>query len=345
MKGSRVQAIIRELRGEKIDIIEWSDEPSVFAANALSPAKVNQVRITDIENRQMEVIVNEDQLSLAIGKRGQNVRLATKLVGWNIDIRSEEEIKREVTEQMGALIASGEAVPLSAIEGVTAQQAEALAEHDINDIDKLATTSVDDLVEYLDLSLDEAEVILEQAKAVIAIRERSQQAAEASEESEPSTEAEHIHAVSVEAAEIDAEPAAEEEQAAGGDPTAAGYDEAVENGVPYSNEHEVLAQHSAEPVALTEIEPLTEDELILEGAGRDLRPDTITPSPDITSAGVAASEHVAELSEEFGEEAFSADENAAEEAEELSASADEPSPETVEGAAQDGKSDEKQDAS
>ncbi len=140
MKGSRVQAIIRELRGEKIDIIEWSDEPSVFAANALSPAKVNQVRITDIENRQMEVIVNEDQLSLAIGKRGQNVRLATKLVGWNIDIRSEEEIKREVTEQMGALIASGEAVPLSAIEGVTAQQAEALAEHGINDIDALAQT-------------------------------------------------------------------------------------------------------------------------------------------------------------------------------------------------------------
>src|SRR4028119_2455041 len=116
MKGSRVQSIIKELRGEKIDIIEWSDEPSVFAANALSPAKVNQVRITDIERRQMEVIVNEDQLSLAIGKRGQNVRLATKLVGWNIDIRSEEELKKEVAEQMGALIASGGAVPLTALE-------------------------------------------------------------------------------------------------------------------------------------------------------------------------------------------------------------------------------------
>jgi len=167
---SRVQAIIRELRGEKIDIIEWSDEPSVFAANALSPAKVNQVRITDIENRQMEVIVNEDQLSLAIGKRGQNVRLATKLVGWNIDIRSEEELKREITEQMGVLIASGESVPLSAIEGVTAQQADALGEHGINDIDALALTSVDDLVEILDLSLDEAEVILGAAKAVIAMR-------------------------------------------------------------------------------------------------------------------------------------------------------------------------------
>src|SRR6266513_2992021 len=175
MKGSRVQAIIRELRGEKIDIIEWSEEPSVFAANSLSPAKVNQVRITDIENRQMEVIVNEDQLSLAIGKRGQNVRLATKLVGWNIDIRSEEELKREITEQMGVLIASGESVPLSVIEGVTAQQADALGEHGINDIDALAHTSVDDLVEILDLSLDEAEVILGAAKAVISMRDKSLQ--------------------------------------------------------------------------------------------------------------------------------------------------------------------------
>src|ERR687885_1168763 len=167
MKGSRVQAIIRELRGEKIDIIEWSDEPSVFAANALSPAKVNQVRITDIENRQMEVIVNEDQLSLAIGKRGQNVRLATKLVGWNIDIRIEEELKREVAAQMGAMIASGGAVPLSAIEGLTAAQAEALSEHGIEDIDGLAATSVDDLVDHLDISLDEAESILSAAQAVV----------------------------------------------------------------------------------------------------------------------------------------------------------------------------------
>src|SRR5687768_6656476 len=190
MKGSRVQAIIRELRGEKIDIIEWSDEPSVFAANALSPAKVNQVRITDIENRQMEVIVNEDQLSLAIGKRGQNVRLATKLVGWNIDIRSEEEIKREVTEQMGALIASGEAVPLSVIEGVTAQQAEALAEHGINDIDALSQTSVDDLVEFLDLSLDEAEVILSAAQAVVAMRDRSLGEAQGEGDTDTDTEVE-----------------------------------------------------------------------------------------------------------------------------------------------------------
>src|SRR5437762_484823 len=190
MKGSRVQAIIRELRGEKIDIIEWSDEPSVFAANALSPAKVNQVRITDIENRQMEVIVNEDQLSLAIGKRGQNVRLATKLVGWNIDIRSEEEIKREVAQQMGALIASGQAVPLAALAVVTPQQAEALNARDINNIDELAATSVDDLVDALDISLDEAEGILRAANEVISVRDASRRAeeAEAAEEGEAGTE-------------------------------------------------------------------------------------------------------------------------------------------------------------
>src|ERR671926_113855 len=122
---------------------------------------------------EMEVLVNEDQLSLAIGKRGQNVRLATKLVGWNIDIRSEEEIKKEVAEAMGAMIASGAPVPLSVIEGVTAQQADALAEHGITDIDGLANTTVDDLVEFLDVSLDEAEVILEASRAITAMRDRS----------------------------------------------------------------------------------------------------------------------------------------------------------------------------
>ena len=297
MKGSRVQAIIRELRGEKIDIIEWSDEPSVFAANALSPAKVNQVRITDIENRQMEVIVNEDQLSLAIGKRGQNVRLATKLVGWNIDIRSEEELKREVTEQMGALIASGESVPLSAIEGVTAPQAEALAEHGISDIDALAHTSVDDLVEFLDLSLDEAETILNAAKAVVAIRDRSLQgeageaAVGADGDESSSLEA---NAISVELDETlspgEVEPSDEM--------IAEGYDEAVDMGVPFSAEPEVLAQESADPVAVTEAEAISEDGILLQEVGLDLRPDTITPAPDITSTGAAAIEHIDELSEE-----------------------------------------------
>ena len=184
MKGSRVQSIIKELRGEKIDIIEWSEEPSIFAANALSPAKVNKVNITNIEKKQMEVIVNEDQLSLAIGKRGQNVRLATKLVGWNIDIRSEEDLKKEIAEQMGNLIASGEAVPISAIEEITAGQAEELEEHGITDIETLAATSVDDLVEYLDISLDAAEAMINSAKAVMEVAATSHQTEETTSEEE-----------------------------------------------------------------------------------------------------------------------------------------------------------------
>ena len=223
MKGSRVQSIIRELRGEKIDIIEWSEEPSIFAANALSPAKVNKVNITNIEKKQMEVIVNEDQLSLAIGKRGQNVRLATKLVGWNIDIRSEEELKKEIALQMGSLIASGEAVPISAIEGIAPGQAEALAEHGIEDIETLASASVDDLVEFLDISLDAAEEILKSARAVIeaAHSTHTVHTKDAAGETKEATD----EATSEETPEIEGE---EREVETGEISSEAGYDEAVQ---------------------------------------------------------------------------------------------------------------------
>jgi len=103
MKGTRVQSIIRELRGEKIDIVEYSDDPIAFVTNALSPAKVQRVSIVDDADRVMEVVVEDKQLSLAIGKKGQNVRLAAKLTGWRIDIKSEEEKRREVEAQFGEL--------------------------------------------------------------------------------------------------------------------------------------------------------------------------------------------------------------------------------------------------
>jgi len=103
MKGTRVQSIIRELRGEKIDIVEWSEDPIAFVTNGLSPAKVQRVSIVDDRERVMEVIVEDKQLSLAIGKKGQNVRLAAKLTGWRIDIKSEEEKRREVEAQFGEL--------------------------------------------------------------------------------------------------------------------------------------------------------------------------------------------------------------------------------------------------
>src|ERR1700749_3545824 len=103
MKGTRVQAIIRELRGEKIDIVEYSEDPLVFVTNAISPAKVQRVSIVDDRERVMEVIVEDKQLSLAIGKKGQNVRLAAKLTGWRIDIKSEEEKRKEVEAQFEGL--------------------------------------------------------------------------------------------------------------------------------------------------------------------------------------------------------------------------------------------------
>ena len=108
MKGTRVQSIIRELRGEKIDIVECSDDPIAFVTNALSPAKVQRVSIVDDGDRVMEVVVEDKQLSLAIGKKGQNVRLAAKLTGWRIDIKSEEEKRREVEAQFGELEIPGE---------------------------------------------------------------------------------------------------------------------------------------------------------------------------------------------------------------------------------------------
>ncbi len=108
MKGTRVQSIIRELRGEKIDIVEYSEDPIAFVTNALSPAKVQRVSIVDDHEHVMEVIVEDKQLSLAIGKKGQNVRLAAKLTGWRIDIKSEEEKRREVEAQFEGLEAPSE---------------------------------------------------------------------------------------------------------------------------------------------------------------------------------------------------------------------------------------------
>jgi N utilization substance protein A len=114
MKGMRVQSIIRELRGEKIDIIEYSDEITTFAEKALQPAKVSRVSIADLTDKQLEVIVDDTQLSLAIGKKGQNVRLAAKLLGWKIDIKSEEEKRQEVEQQMQAL-SGGPSTPIEQV--------------------------------------------------------------------------------------------------------------------------------------------------------------------------------------------------------------------------------------
>src|SRR5882757_6289942 len=145
MKGMRVQSIIRELRGEKIDIIPYNEETVAFAQKALSPAKVTRVQITDPENRKLEVIVEDSQLSLAIGKKGQNVRLASKLIGWDIDIKSEEEKRREIEEQMTALTAP--TTPLTALAGVGPKTIEKIEAAGITNVEKLAGMTPEQLME------------------------------------------------------------------------------------------------------------------------------------------------------------------------------------------------------
>src|SRR6267143_320085 len=145
MKGMRVQSIIRELRGEKIDIIPYNEETVAFAQKALSPAKVTRVQITDPESKKLEVIVEDSQLSLAIGKKGQNVRLASKLIGWDIDIKSEEEKRQEIEEQMTALTAP--ATPLTSLAGVGAKTIEKIEAAGINSVEKLAGMTPEQLME------------------------------------------------------------------------------------------------------------------------------------------------------------------------------------------------------
>ncbi|MGH9400795.1 MAG: helix-hairpin-helix domain-containing protein, partial [Terriglobia bacterium] len=145
MKGMRVQSIIRELRGENIDIIEHNDDPVTFAATALSPAKINHVSIVDSEEKNLEVIVDDSQLSLAIGKKGQNVRLAAKLLGWHIDIKSEEEKRQEIETQMAAMARRGAAV--RELAGLGEKTLQKLKDHGIETVEQLAQMTPDELTQ------------------------------------------------------------------------------------------------------------------------------------------------------------------------------------------------------
>jgi N utilization substance protein A len=146
MKGMRVQSIIRELRGEKIDIIEFSEEITTFAEKALQPAKVARVSITDLAEKQLEVIVDDTQLSLAIGKKGQNVRLAAKLLQWKIDIKSEEEKRQEVEQQMQAL-GGGPSTPIEHVTELGDSVMEKLIAAGITTVEALADMTAEELSE------------------------------------------------------------------------------------------------------------------------------------------------------------------------------------------------------
>jgi N utilization substance protein A len=146
MKGMRVQSIIRELRGEKIDIIEYHEDPVVFAEKALQPAKVSRVTVVDPSEKHLEVVVDDSQLSLAIGKKGQNVRLAAKLLGWKIDIKSEEEKRQEVEQQMASLVTQT-ATPLDKVPDLGETLIAKLHEAGITTVEALADMTPEQLEE------------------------------------------------------------------------------------------------------------------------------------------------------------------------------------------------------
>ncbi len=230
MKGMRVQSIIRELRGEKIDIIPFNEETISFAQKALSPAKVTRVQIVDPETRHLEVIVEDTQLSLAIGKKGQNVRLASKLIGWSIDIKSEEEKRQELEAQMAALTAPG--TPLSELKGVGPKTIEKIETHGVSTIEKLADMTPEQLTAIPGIG----EKMVEKIQIAVASYFQSLEEKQA--------------AATAEAGETGEVPAVLEEEAAGADlgaVTAA--DEAVEPAAESSGAPAASAEEDANEVA------------------------------------------------------------------------------------------------
>jgi N utilization substance protein A len=236
MKGMRVQSIIRELRGEKIDIIPYNEETVAFAQKALSPAKVTRVQIVDPEEKRLEVIVEDTQLSLAIGKKGQNVRLASKLIGWNIDIKSEEEKRREIEAQMAALTAPGTA--LTELTGVGPKTIEKLEAAGVTSIEKLADMTPEQLVEIPGIGEKMVEKIHQsvaayfealEAQATAAPAEAAPAEGEPEAAAEPASGAEDASEV---AGSAEVEPANENLRAP--EPSAAKSSEASENDEPAS---------------------------------------------------------------------------------------------------------------
>ncbi len=197
MKGMRVQSIIRELRGEKIDIIEYHEDAVTFAEKALQPAKVSRVTVVDSAEKHLEVVVDDSQLSLAIGKKGQNVRLAAKLLGWKIDIKSEEEKRQEVEQQMAAMAAPA-TTPLESVPGLGEGVVEKLTAAGVTTVEALADMTPEQLeaiegigpktVEKISLAVNNYFASLESGEAVATEGEGEVAAEAATAESEAVTE-------------------------------------------------------------------------------------------------------------------------------------------------------------
>ena len=165
MRGSRVQSIIRELRGEKIDIVQWSPDLQQYAVNSLKPARVNRVALIDSEERHLEVIVDEDQLSLAIGKRGQNVRLAGKLLNCKIDIKGEDDKRQEVELTLARMALRDEGI--EALPGVGPSTVETLAAAGFSTVGDVADASAEALMAVPGVGAKTAEKLMAGAEEIL----------------------------------------------------------------------------------------------------------------------------------------------------------------------------------
>jgi N utilization substance protein A len=214
MKGSRVQAVIRELRGEKIDIVQYDDDPTQYVRKSLSPASINRVTVRDYESREMEVIVSEDQLSLAIGKKGQNVRLAGKLVGWKLDIKSEAEKKAEIEAEMERMAEASR--ELASLPGIGTAIASRLLDAGFRSVEEVALASLEDLTSIEGIGEKTAISIHDAAEAALEARLAAEAEAEAAAEvaaaEAAAAEAAAAEAVAAEAVAAEAaEPAADQD--------------------------------------------------------------------------------------------------------------------------------------
>jgi N utilization substance protein A len=168
MRGTRVQAVVQELRGEKIDIVPWTQDPAEYVCRALAPAKVSKI-IMDEDDHAMEVIVPDDQLSLAIGKKGQNVRLASRLTGWRLDVRSEAEAEDEARRARASL---------TGIPGIGDVTAELLYQSGFKSAEDLAASDEDTIAEVEGVGAERAAGILASARErVVRLREEAEAAA------------------------------------------------------------------------------------------------------------------------------------------------------------------------
>ncbi|MGC2111165.1 MAG: transcription termination factor NusA [Candidatus Korobacteraceae bacterium] len=287
MKGMRVQSIIRELRGEKIDIIEYHEDPVTFAEKALQPAKVSRVTVLEGQEKHLEVIVDDSQLSLAIGKKGQNVRLAAKLLGWKIDIKSEEEKRQEVEEQMRGVLNLQTTTPLESVPDLEPNIIEKLVAAGITTVEQVADMTPEQLEEVPGVGPKTVE------KISIAVNNyfSSLDAAE-------SAGGEEVVAEGEEATAVEAEAAGEEAVLAEAGEAEPG--EAEGEDIPASEEAAELAKEEA---LEEDEEGLSDEEAEAEGAGEE----DVTEAEEGGQAGdeeglsdepEASSESVEELADE-----------------------------------------------